>query len=228
MKQIIALFSELYIRLCLIRKHFSCKKSQIIWSSIKTSRSNTCHLEGCYLSLSDINISDQQNSVILRGGRIYRCSIIIEGTNNSLYIDNDCQIFNSHIRIRGENCRIIIKHHTSVGNAQIICMGKNTNINIGSCCMIADNVDIWNTDSHPIYDKASEQLINSSRTINIGDKVWIGKGVAVLKGVTLGDGSVIGMHSVVTNNTEPYCIYAGNPAKKIRNDVYWDRSYIRE
>ena len=88
MKQIIALFSELYIRLCLIRKHFSCKKSQIIWSSIKTSRSNTCHLEGCYLSLSDINISDQQNSVILRGGRIYRCSIIIEGTNNSLYIDN--------------------------------------------------------------------------------------------------------------------------------------------
>lgn len=228
MKYIIALFSELYIHLCLIHKNFSCIKSQIILSSIKTSKSCACHLEGSYLSLSKMNISGQDNSVKIGKGQIYRCNISVEGKNNSLYIDNGCQIYNSYIRIKGENCSIIIKHHTSVGNAQIICMGKNTNINIGSCCMIADNVDIWNTDSHPIYDKASEQLINSSRTINIGDKVWIGKGVAVLKGVTLGDGSVIGMHSVVTNNTEPYCIYAGNPAKKIRNDVYWDRSYIRE
>jgi chloramphenicol O-acetyltransferase type B len=50
----------------------------------------------------------------------------------------------------------------------------------------------------------------------IGDDVWIGLGAIVLSGVSIGEGSVIAAGSVVTRDVDPYAIYAGNPARKIR------------
>ena len=37
-----------------------------------------------------------------------------------------------------------------------------------------------------------------------------------MSGVTIGEGAIIGAGSVVTKNVEPYTIFAGNPAKKIK------------
>ena len=51
----------------------------------------------------------------------------------------------------------------------------------------------------------------------IGNDVWVGYGSTILSGVTIGDGSIIAAGSVVTKDVEPYCIYGGVPAKKIRN-----------
>lgn len=51
----------------------------------------------------------------------------------------------------------------------------------------------------------------------VEDDVWIGVGSIILSGVTIGIGSIIAAGSVVTKDVEPYCIYGGNPAKKIRN-----------
>lgn len=50
----------------------------------------------------------------------------------------------------------------------------------------------------------------------IGNDVWIGASVSILQGVKIGDGAVIGACSLVTKDVEPYAIYAGSPAKKIR------------
>ncbi len=55
------------------------------------------------------------------------------------------------------------------------------------------------------------------QNIIIEDDVWIGLGSIILSGVKVGAGSIIGAGSVVTKNVEPYSIYGGNPAKKIRN-----------
>lgn len=54
------------------------------------------------------------------------------------------------------------------------------------------------------------------RTI-IEDDVWIGYGAIIMSGVTLKKGSIIAAGSVVTKDTEAYCIFGGNPAKKIAN-----------
>jgi chloramphenicol O-acetyltransferase type B len=56
-----------------------------------------------------------------------------------------------------------------------------------------------------------------NQKIIIEDDVWIGVGCTVLSGITIGIGSVVAAGSVVTKDVEPYTIYAGNPAKKIRN-----------
>ncbi|KQS30696.1 CatB-related O-acetyltransferase [Dyadobacter sp. Leaf189] len=71
----------------------------------------------------------------------------------------------------------------------------------------------------------------------IGNDVWIGDDVTILDGLTIGNGAIIGAGSLVTKNIEPYAIYAGVPAKKIRsrfndNDIqflidsaWWDKPF---
>jgi acetyltransferase-like isoleucine patch superfamily enzyme len=54
--------------------------------------------------------------------------------------------------------------------------------------------------------------------IVVGNDVWFGTRVIVLPGASVADGCVIGAGSVVTDSlTEPYGIYAGNPARLIRH-----------
>lgn len=52
---------------------------------------------------------------------------------------------------------------------------------------------------------------------HIGDDVWIGYGAIIMSGVNIANGSIIAAGSVVTKDTEPYSIYAGIPAKKIKD-----------
>ena len=56
-----------------------------------------------------------------------------------------------------------------------------------------------------------------SNGITIRDDVWIGAGAIILDGVTIAEGSVVGAGSVVTKSTEPYGVYVGTPARKIRS-----------
>jgi acetyltransferase-like isoleucine patch superfamily enzyme len=51
----------------------------------------------------------------------------------------------------------------------------------------------------------------------IGDDVWIGYGSIILQGVTIHNGAIIAAGSVVTKDVEAYSIYAGNPARKIKD-----------
>ena len=46
---------------------------------------------------------------------------------------------------------------------------------------------------------------------------WIGRNVCILPGVTIGKGSVVGSNSVVTKDVGDFMVFAGNPAKFIKN-----------
>jgi acetyltransferase-like isoleucine patch superfamily enzyme len=50
----------------------------------------------------------------------------------------------------------------------------------------------------------------------IEDDVWIGAGAIILPGVRIGRHSVIAAGSVVTKSVDAYSVYAGNPARKIK------------
>lgn len=54
-----------------------------------------------------------------------------------------------------------------------------------------------------------------SKTI-IEDDVWVGYGSIIMGGITIGKGCIIAAGSVVTKDTEPYFIYGGNPARKLK------------
>lgn len=59
--------------------------------------------------------------------------------------------------------------------------------------------------------------LTSNGKIIVEDEVWIGASVTILHNVKIGRCSVIGSGSVVTKDVEPYSIYAGVPARKIRD-----------
>ncbi|MBB5394653.1 WcaF family extracellular polysaccharide biosynthesis acetyltransferase [Mucilaginibacter sp. AK015] len=84
--------------------------------------------------------------------------------------------------------------------------------------IIADNVCIsqgamLQTGSHN-YKKESFELITGNITIE--DGVWIGCGAILNQGITAGSHSVVTSGSVANKNLEPYFIYQGNPAVKLR------------
>lgn len=67
------------------------------------------------------------------------------------------------------------------------------------------------------YSKTSFDLIVKDITLEEG--VWIGAKSIVCPGVRIGSHSVLTVNSVATSNLEPWGIYQGNPAVKIKERV---------
>jgi len=91
-------------------------------------------------------------------------------------------------------------------------------INFGNNVLIGPNV-IISSGKHPIdgKEKTIFERPTELKTIIIGNDVWIGGNSSILPGIKIANGTVVGANSVITADTEPYTVYAGNPARKIRS-----------
>ena len=59
--------------------------------------------------------------------------------------------------------------------------------------------------------------------VRIGNDVWIGNDVILVEGVTVGDGAVVAAGAVVTRDVEPYAVYGGVPAQRLKYRFPEDR-----
>ncbi|XME04300.1 CatB-related O-acetyltransferase [Lachnospiraceae bacterium C1.1] len=111
-------------------------------------------------------------------------------------------------------------------------------IYIGRYCSIANNVQIYcdfNHDYKSVYQGLIPEYRNNAEGASvrerngqnyrfssrkgmtvIGNDVWIGNDVTIISDVIIGNGAVIGAGSVVTSDIPAYTIWAGNPARQIR------------
>lgn len=114
----------------------------------------------------------------------------------------------------GENTFPNLGFQSTSNWESLVFIGKNVSI-APNVLMIAEsnanNGDIINQIPY-VRDKLTKK-----DKIIVEDEVWIGANVTILPGVTVGTCSVIGAGSLVISDVESYSIYAGIPAKKIRN-----------
>lgn len=80
---------------------------------------------------------------------------------------------------------------------------------------------IYDTDFHSLspserLDPGLDRVGAKTSPVHLGRNCFVGAHAIVLKGVRIGDNSVIGAASVVTRDVPPNQIWAGNPARFIR------------
>ena len=56
-----------------------------------------------------------------------------------------------------------------------------------------------------------------AKEVIVGESAFVGAGSIVLKGVHIGKNAIIGAGSVVTKDVPDYEVWAGNPAKYLKN-----------
>ena len=138
------------------------------------------------------------------------------------------------IRTYGKNFQcnrglVVLFNDVRVGDDVFIgynCYLGVRNILIGNYVQLAPQVVITGADHRidivgtPIVKTGLEDFRDvqtNQQGVTIEDDVWVGFGAIIMDGVTIGEGSVVGAGSVVTSDVPPYSIYAGIPAKKIRD-----------
>lgn len=131
--------------------------------------------------------------------RIYN-EIKLKGYNLINYISSKATVFEN--LIVGDNCFILedntIQPFVTIGSNTVLWSGNH----IGHHSKIGDHVFI------------TSQVVISGNCL-IEPYCFIGVNAALKENTLLGKASFVAMSTCITNNTEPYSVYSGNPAKKI-------------
>jgi maltose O-acetyltransferase len=120
-------------------------------------------------------------------------------------VESGCFFFSDNMTL-GDYC--VVNHNCYLDNKERITMGPRSGLAMGSMLV---------TSNHAMGDGFPRWGAFEPAPIEIGAGTWIGARVIVLPGVTVGDGCLVGAGSVVTKDLEPNGIYAGVPAKRIRD-----------
>jgi maltose O-acetyltransferase len=135
------------------------------------------------------------------------------------------------ISILAEECgkNVIIKKNAYLGAAHGLKIGDfsqlGENSRIGPQVTIGRNVlmgpdVVLMTTSHAFENPEIPIRLQGSPPVSpivIEDDVWIGTRVVILPGIRIGKGAIIGANSVVSKSVPPLAIFAGSPARHIRN-----------
>ena len=154
-----------------------------------------------YLCISD-DVKLGENVKLAKFINLYGCTI---GDDSKIGTFVEIQ---KNVTI-GKKCKI--------SSHSFICEG----VTFGDNCFIGHGVTFIN-DNNPasVNDKGEleqeEDWAGRFVKTNVGDNVSIGSNATILGDITIGDGCLIGAGSVVTKNVPADQVWAGNPAKMIR------------
>jgi acetyltransferase-like isoleucine patch superfamily enzyme len=174
---------------------------------IKESYSASTALNAKYYPEAQVNnLQNDPSKILIKENTHIRGKLMVFRSGGSIEIGKDCYL--------GEDSFI----------------WSQNKIQIGNNVLISHNVNIHDTNAHPIdYLERREDfrmIINEGYSITntniltlpiiIKDDVWIGFNSIILKGVTIGKCAIVASGSVVTKDVPDYAIVAGNPAVIVR------------
>lgn len=150
-----------------------------------------------------------KNVLISNKASIYNCNQIEVGDNSR--IDDFC-VLSGKITI-GKNVHIAVFCNLAGGEKGIV-MEDFSGLSYG--CQVFTQTDdytgktLTNPTVPDIYKSETKKEVKISRHCIVGTNSII------LPGVNMGEGSSIGAMTMVTHSTEPWTVYFGIPAKKIK------------
>lgn len=185
--------------------------------------SNILRLNGIMTGCT-LNISGQDNKIIIdRRTFLRNVSIIVHGNNNTIIL-KDGVTFNENgrILIEDNNNNLHIDSRTQIQGAFIAIRDNGTSVHIGKECLFSSGVVIRSSDAHSILDTDGKR-INPGADVTIGNHVWLGFNTTILKGTTIGDGSVIGSNATVaSSDIASGSLAVGIPARVVKSNISWD------
>lgn len=139
-------------------------------------------------------------------GQLLRLSGIKSKTNK---INSKCFFNSKHVSI-GEGS--FINNYCKFFSSDF----TGGTIEIGSNCFVAMDV-IFTTMTHDIGHVKQRAGEGKYCPIKVGNGCWIGTKSILLPGITICEGCIIAAGSVVNKDCEPNGLYAGVPAKRIKD-----------
>lgn len=203
----------------------------IIGDNVKIGKNVKIYITSSYLELNEgceigddveINCDDLSQCVFGEKTRIYhRCKINVYSGGNVVWKKKGVLGENSYLVVGGE---VEIGENVSFAHNLELRATPKTYIKIGNECLFSYNVSMRTA----IFDIQNEKSISHNNDVGIiiMDHVWIGMNVAILYNTVIGKDSVVGAMSLVKTRIPNGCMYAGNPAKLIRENIRWDISMV--
>lgn len=198
-----------------------------------------------FATASGANIVFAEGVRILRGDNKFTA----DGRNNLIAVGSGTTLENSLIQINGEGCVVVVGENCRIRGLQIVVRRTNSMVFIaagttwesgaiisesgnivavGNDCMMSNSVILRTSDGHTIFDSSTREPINNPADLLIGHHVWLGNGARVNKGSRIGTGAVVGQCSIASGSLEGAAVYAGVPARKVREGIVWSRTHRYE
>lgn len=161
--------------------------------------------------------------VIDKKAKLGKTKIVFKGSNSICYLNKttnnaiklSLDIYNDSTFFLGKGC--------SFNGILKVIVSETMNVLIGEDTMFSFGIWIRTSDVHLMYDYHSKERLNLSKDIIIGSHVWMGQSSSLLKGTIIGSGSVVGYGSINTKKIESNAVYVGQPSRKVRSNIAWDR-----
>lgn len=148
--------------------------------------------------LADIEDSVRGSKIRIGNGSFVDSFVKIKpaGGNGDLIIGADCQV--------NSGCVLYTGNGIEMGDGVLVAAN----------CTFAPTNHEYTSRTHPIFKQGH---MKSKGGIKIGNDVWIGANCVLLDGACIGSGAIIAAGSVVLGDIERYSVYAGAPARKIKD-----------
>jgi maltose O-acetyltransferase len=120
-------------------------------------------------------------------------------------VESGCFFFGANVTL-GDYA--VVNHDCYFDSKEQITIGPRTAVAMGTMLF---------TSNHELGNEFKRWGEYKPAPVVVGAGVWLGARVLVMPGVTVGDSCIVAAGSVVTKDLAPNAVYAGVPAKRIRD-----------
>lgn len=168
-----------------------------------------------------------QRAIINNSADVTLADICNNQQDRSKIVIGERSVIQGQLLVYKHGGEIVVGDHCFIGpGCKIWSSGK---ISIGNRVLISHNVNIHDSNSHPvdaklrhedflhIFSKGLQDNIDLREAeVIIEDDAWIGFNSIILKGVRIGKGAIIGAGTIVTKDVPEYTLVAGSTYRIIK------------